>query len=117
MAGYGSSIEVPEAYDELVRALMKAAQRRGRALELRVRFRRRPRSAEGWTSWEVTVDGAGILIAAWVRQLERELPVVAEGFTSTGAGRSAVRVARSFISRFIESCVGSDWMRSTREWS
>jgi hypothetical protein len=106
VAGYGTSVEVPEAYDELTRALLRAAQRRGRALDLDVRYRRRLGSSLGWASWELSANGAGVLIAAWVRQLERELPIVAEGFTGAGAGRSAVRVVRSFVARYIEWCVG-----------
>jgi hypothetical protein len=59
----------------------------------------------GWTSWELTVDGGSVRVAAWARQIERELPIVAEGFAGVGAGRSAVRIARSFVARFIEWCV------------
>jgi hypothetical protein len=106
VVGYGTSVEVPESYDELTRTLLRAAQRRGRALDLRVRYRRLPGRSAGWTSWDLAVDGAGVGIAAWARQLERELPVVAEGFTGAGTGRSAVRIARSFVARFIEWCVG-----------
>jgi hypothetical protein len=106
VAGYGTSVEVPEAYDELTGTLLRAAQRRGRALDLTVRYRRRPGPSADWTSWELTANGAGVRIAAWARQLERELPIVAEGFTGVGAGRSAVRIARSLVARFIEWCVG-----------
>lgn len=52
------------------------------------------------------MDGSGVYIAAWARQIERELPLVAEGYTGAGSGRSAVRLAGSFVARFIESCVG-----------
>lgn len=31
---------------------------------------------------------------------------MAEGFTGAGSGRSAIRLARSFVARFIELCVG-----------
>jgi hypothetical protein len=106
VVGYGTSVEVPESYDELTRSLLRAAQRRGRALDLTVRYRRLPGRSAGWTSWDLTVDGGSVRIAAWTRQLERELPVVAEGFTGAGAGRSAVRIARSFVARFVEWCVG-----------
>ena len=106
VAGYGSNIEVPSAYDQLSRALLRAAQRRGRVLNLEVRFRKRSSSSPGWTSWELTVDGHGVHIAAWARQIARELPLVAEGYTCAGSGRSAVRLAVSFVARFIESCVG-----------
>lgn len=106
VAGYGTSVEVPSAYDELSRALLRAAQRRGRVLDLEVRFRKRSSSSPGWTSWELTVDGHGIHIAAWARQIERELPLVAEGYTCAGSGRPAVRLAGSFVARFVESCVG-----------
>ena len=106
VAGYGSSIEAPSTYDQLSRALFRAAQRRGRVLNLEVRFRKRPSSSPGWTSWELTVDGHSIHIAAWARQIERELPLVAEGYTCEGSGRPAVRLATSFVARFIESCVG-----------
>jgi hypothetical protein len=114
VAGYGTSVEVPEAYDELTRALLQAAQRRGRALDLKVRYRRRPSPSAGWASWELSADGPGVLIAAWARQLERELPIVAEGFTGAGAGRLAVRIARSFVARFIEWCV-ADVLGDVRE--
>ena len=106
VAGYGTSIEVPSTYDQLSRALLRAAQRRGRVLSLAVRFRKRSSPSPGWTSWELTVDGHSVHIAAWARQIERELPVVAEGYTCTGSGRSAVRLAGSLVARFIESCVG-----------
>ena len=52
------------------------------------------------------MDGHGDHIAAWARQIERELPLVAEGYTCAGSGRSAVRLAVSLAARFIESCVG-----------
>lgn len=106
MAGYGTSIEVPSSYDQLSRALLRAAQRRGRVLKLEVRFRKRPSSSPGWTSWELTVGGHSIRIAAWARQIERELPLVAEGYTCAGSGRPAVRLAASFVARFVEFCVG-----------
>lgn len=107
MVGYGTRVEVPESYDDLTRSLLRAAQRRGRALDLTVRYRRLPGRSAGWTSWDLAVDGGSVRIAAWARQLERELPVVAEGFTGVGAGRPAVRIARSFVARFIEWCVGA----------
>ena len=52
------------------------------------------------------MDGHSIHIAAWARQIERELPLVAEGYTCAGSGRPAVRLAASFVARFIEFCVG-----------
>lgn len=107
MAGYQTFVSVPDRYEDLSRVLLSAAQRRGRALELRVRFARSS-SEEGWTRWSLAVHGRGHLIAAWVSQIERELPVVAEGFTGLGRGRVAVRVARSLVARFVEWCVGPD---------
>ena len=106
VAGYGTSIEVPAVYDQLSRALLRAAQRRGRALDLEVRFRKRSSPSPGWTSWELTADGHSVHVAAWARQIERELPVVAEGYTGAGSGRAAVRLAGSLVARFIEFCVG-----------
>ena len=52
------------------------------------------------------MDGHSIRIAAWERQIERELPLVAEGYTCAGSGRPAVRLAASFVARFVEFCVG-----------
>lgn len=112
MAGYGTSVRVPVEFDGLVSALLSAAQRRGTPLDLRVRFARNP-SVSQWRhlelrSWELAVDGRGWRIAAWAHQLERDLPVVAEGWTGPSAGRRAVRVAESFVARWIDWCVGAD---------
>lgn|GEM_PF-6352942 len=107
MAGYGVTLSVPSSYDDLMRSLLRAAQRRGRALGLRVRYRK-VGACDGETSWDMTVDGRGWLISAWVNQVERELPVVAEGYTGDGAGARAVDVARRFIGRWIDWCVGDE---------
>lgn len=106
VVGYGTFVSVPTRYDDLTRVLLVAAQRRGRALELRVRFARSS-ADEAWSRWALDVDGRSHLVAAWAAQIERELPVVAEGYTGPGHGRVARRVARSFVARFIEWCVGS----------
>ncbi|WP_166657534.1 hypothetical protein [Ilumatobacter fluminis] len=97
-------MKVRNEFDDLVRALMRAAQARGRRLGLDVRFRRR--GGGRLSEWELIADGPGVLIAAWAQQLERELPIVAEGFTGRGHGATAVRVARSLVARFVELCVG-----------
>jgi hypothetical protein len=43
------------------------------------------------------------------------LPIVAEGFTGPGSGRRAVRLARSFVARFIEWCVGDDVLGEVKD--
>ena len=39
VAGYATPVEVPGEYEDLTRALLRAARRRGRALGLKVRYR------------------------------------------------------------------------------
>jgi hypothetical protein len=107
VAGYGTEITAPAACDELVRALMRAAQRRGKRVGLRIRYRRRPLTPDR-SAWMLSADGSGVVIAAWAQQLERELPVVAEGFTGASAGATSVRVGRSLAARFVELSVGND---------
>lgn len=107
MAGYGHEIEAPAAYDDLVRVLLRAAQRRGKRLGLDVRYRRRTLPPD-ISAWMLTADGSGVVIAAWVQQLERDLPVVAEGFTGHGAGAVAVRIGHSAPARFVELLVGDN---------
>lgn len=105
MAGYGCEIEARSGYDDLVRALLRAAQRRGKRLGLDVHYRRRPLPPHS-SVWTLTADGSGVVIAAWVQQLDRDLPVVAEGFTGHGAGAVAVRIGHSIPARFVELLVG-----------
>lgn len=71
-----------------------------------MRYRRSDDGAR--TSWEVTVDGNGYLIAAWSQWLERDLPVVAEGFVGVGAGSVARNVAVSLVARWTGWCVGEE---------
>ena len=107
MAGYGVDLSVPRSYDDLTRSLLRAAQRRGRSLGLRVRYRK-VAACDLETTWLLAVDGRGWLISAWANQIERELPVVAEGYTGEGAGARAVEVAKGFIGRWIDWCVGDE---------
>jgi hypothetical protein len=48
------------------------------------------------------------LIAAWSQQLERELPLVAEGYVGFGEGRQARNATESFVTRWIAWCVGGE---------
>ncbi len=106
MAGYGTTLEAPPRLDPLIRALMLAAQRRARSLGLRMKYRFHPGGDS--TEWDLSVDGNGYLIAAWSQQLERDLPLVAEGYVGPGAGRQARNVAVSFVARWIAWCVGDE---------
>jgi hypothetical protein len=106
MAGYGTTLEADAQFDPLIRALMLAAQRRARSLGLRMKYRSHP--GEGRTDWELSVDGNGYLIAAWSQQLERDLPLVAEGYVGVGEGRQARNAAVSFVARWIAWCVGDE---------
>lgn len=107
VAGYGGEISAPVSYDALVRVLLRAAQRRGKRLGLDVRYRCRQLPPDR-SAWMLTADGSGVVIAAWVQQLERDLPVVAEGFTGHGAGALAVRIGHSVPARFVELLVGDN---------
>ena len=109
MAGYGRTLEANAQLDPLIRALMLAAQRRARSLGLRMKYRSHP--GEGRTAWDLSVDGNGYLIAAWSQQLERDLPLVAEGYVGVGEGRQARNVAVSFVARWIACCVGDEERR------
>jgi hypothetical protein len=106
MAGYGRTLEANAQLDPLIRALMLAAQRRARSLGLRMKYRSHP--GEGRTEWELSVDGNGYLIAAWSQQLERDLPLVAEGYVGVDQGRQARNAAVSFVARWIACCVGDE---------
>jgi len=106
MAGYGTTLIGSSEFDPLIRALLIAAQRRARASGLRMRYRRYPKRQE--TEWELNVHGNGFVIAAWSQQLERDLPVVAEGYTGAGAGAAARNVATSLVSRWVAWCVGEE---------
>lgn len=105
MAGYGQEIEAAASDDDIVRILVRAAQRRGKRLGLEVHYRRRT-IPEDRSAWALEVQGSGVMIAAWVQKLERDLPVVAEGFTGQGSGVRAVRIGHSIPARFIELLVG-----------
>ena len=105
MAGYGTHLVAPQWCDELIRVLLKAARRRARALHLEMHYRRRSAS-ENRSIWELSVDGGGPAIAAWSRQLERDLPVVAEGHTGSVAPATARRIALSLVARWIAWAVG-----------
>jgi hypothetical protein len=85
---------------------MRAAQRRARALDLRMSFRRRPAGAQ--TAWSITVDGNGYRIAAWSQQLARDLPIVAEGYTALRPNESARNLATSLVARWTAWCVGEE---------
>ena len=104
MAGYGTTLSAPSQFDQLIRALMRAAQRRARSTGLRMRYRCQP--ASGHTDWDISVDGNGYVIAAWSQQLARDLPVVAEGFVGDGEGRRARNIAVSLVARWTDWCVG-----------
>jgi hypothetical protein len=64
-------------------------------------FRRR-------TCGNVVVNGNGVRIAASVHQIERELPIVAEGYTGTNSTAVARQVAGSFVARFINWFMADD---------
>ena len=106
MAGYGTDVTASSQYDDLLRALLTAAQRRARAIGLRMSFRRQSRGA--LTDWSLIVDGNGYLIAAWSQQLERDLPVVAEGYVGTARNSEARHLATSLVARWIDWCVGDN---------
>lgn len=74
-------------------------------MDLRMRFRCRPGST---TEWDITVNGNGYLIAAWSRWMERELPIVAEGYTEAGSGRQSRSVAVSLVARWTDWCIGDN---------
>lgn len=50
------------------------------------------------------------MIAAWSQQLERELPIVAEGYPDLPRTRS-VRIARSLVARWHDLVVPDDFPR------
>jgi hypothetical protein len=105
MAGYGTTVTVASEHDALMRALLRASQRRARAIKLRMSFRRHVHGAT--TDWDIGIDGNGYRIAAWSQQLERDLPTVAEGFV--GIPTSVARnIAISLVARWAEWCVGDD---------
>ncbi len=106
MAGYGTTLQCPQEFDQLVRALMLAAQRRARAIGLRMTYRRHVNGAT--TDWDIAVDGNGYLIAAWSQWLARELPTVAEGYVGLGSRRLARNVAVSLVARWTGWCVGDE---------
>ncbi|MCU1494520.1 MAG: hypothetical protein JWO62_2284 [Acidimicrobiaceae bacterium] len=106
MAGYGTSLFVAPTFDPLVRALLHAAQRRAKALGLRLHYSRR--DAGSTSEWEISVDGPGGRIASWAYQIERDLPVVAEGYTGSGSGKQAQAVAHSLVARWVGWCVGGE---------
>ena len=106
MAGYGISLKASPEFDDLVLSLLKATQRRARALGLRMHYRKTVVAKE--TEWNVNVDGPGGRIAALAYQLERDLPVVSEGFIGIMAGKTARNVAESFVARWIGTCVGHE---------
>lgn len=106
MAGYGTTLQCPEEFDELVRTLMLAAQRKARAIELHMRYRRHVNGAI--TDWDINVDGNGYLIAAWSQWLARELPTVAEGFPGLGSRTLERNVAVSLVARWTGWCVGDE---------
>jgi hypothetical protein len=107
VAGYGTDIEVPETYDSLVRALLRAAQRRARAIELEMHYRREG-ARNGLARWYITIDGNGFWIAAWAQQIERDLPIVAEGYTEISSTALARRIATSMVARFVNWSVGDE---------
>jgi hypothetical protein len=106
MAGYGTTLQAPTKFDPLIRALLRAAQRRARTLNLRMQYRRH--EGDGATNWDVTVDGNGYMIAAWSQWLERDLPIVAEGYAGYGAGRPARNIAVSLVARWTGWSVGGE---------
>lgn len=106
MAGYGTSVEAPTELDVLVRVLLRAAQRRAEKVGLRMRFRRTTENSR--SKWYMSVDGNGYVIAAWTQQLERELPIVAEGYVGLGQGGQAHNAAVSLVARWIGQCVGDE---------
>jgi hypothetical protein len=114
VAGYGTEILAPRWSDGLVRVLLEAARRRARKLDLEMHYRRKAR--DGQSAWELWVDGNGFAIGAWSRQLERDLPNVAEGFEAIPAAR-ARRIAESLVARWFDWCVGDgakgDRLRTT----
>ncbi len=113
VAGYGTILTAPDWSDELVRLLLWAARRRADRLEtLEMRFGRRA-VADGESEWTIEVDGNGTLIAAWSQQLERDLPIVAEGYRGEIGTTQAVRIARSIVARWFELIVPDD--HSTRD--
>lgn len=106
MAGYGTTLQCPQELDQLVRLLMRAAQRRARAIGLRTRYRLHAKGAI--SDWDITVDGNGYFIAAWSQWLDRDLPIVAEGFSGLGSRTLARNVAVSLVARWTGWCVGDE---------
>lgn len=106
MAGYGASIWAPAWCGDLIRRLLRASQQRAKILDLDMHFRHR--KGDRFSEWEIWVDGDGYVIAGWSRQLERDLPVVAEGFLGPVSGQRACRIAESLVSRWIDFAVGGD---------
>lgn len=108
VAGYQCFVDVPSDWDDLVSVLRSSARSRAKALSLRLEFQRRGApSGHGpaCTRWSIGVDGNGYRIAAWVRQLEREWPIVAEGYVSQPT-RDAQRVATSLLARWVDQLIG-----------
>lgn len=96
VVGYGTNVEVPEAYDDLTRTLLRAAQR-CREFDLRVRHRRCPCPSVGWTfvgAHRRRGQRSGRRLGT---PIERELPIVAEGLPAWVPADRAVRIARSFV--------------------
>ncbi len=106
MAGYDARFEAPGWAAPLMRVLLRAAQRRATALRLEMHYRS-PTSRT--TTWYLSIDGNGNRIAAWAQQLERELPIVAEGFPGPPDNPARRRLfAESLVARLVEYCVGPD---------
>ena len=106
MAGYGTTLEAPPHLDLLIRALLRAAQRRARSLGLRMKYRCHP--GGDVTRWDISIRGNGYVIAAWSQWLKRDLPVVAEGFVGIGDGYQARNAAISLVARWTGWCVGDE---------
>lgn len=106
MAGYGATLRASAELDLLLRTLLRAGQRRARALNLEMTYRSSRQGNQ--TNWDVWVDGSGYLIAAWSQWIERELPIVAEGFAEKPSGRRAVYAALSLVARWMGLCVGDE---------
>lgn len=105
MAGYGAVIIAPVKFDNLVATLLQAAQRRAKKISLlhglagkplRMRYRRLPPKGDK-RPWAIDIEGTWWEIAVWSQWIERDLPIVAEGYAGGLPISETIKVARSLV--------------------
>ena len=107
MAGYGTSLTIRSWADQLVRKLLRVSQGWAKSLDLEMHYRSHG-AGDLDTRWEIWVDGNSFAISAWSRQIERDLPKVAQGFGGGISSNRAAIIAESLCTRWIAACVGNE---------